>query len=144
MQPAKTGQDAVKRRKRIQRAYTSAIAVVSTCAVAYTIDMNGVADKAIAAEKKAAGYRTYSATLDKHIAATEEQYTTLLAQYNGVVRDARKQQVRMLADLRAAREAARKAEAPKPAATTYSTIQTYSGAPSVSAAAPSGPSSGTS
>jgi hypothetical protein len=138
------GPDVVKRRKRIQRVYTTVAVVVSTCSVAYAIDMNASADQGQAAKAKTAKWRSYVGVLDKHVTTTQGQYDDLLGEYRKVIRDARKQQVRMLADLSRARAAARKAKSVNLAPTVYSSSVSFSAAPSVSAAAPAAPSSGTS
>ena len=135
--------NAVKRRKRTQRVYTSAVAVLSTCSIAYAIDMNTRADQGDAAHLKATKLATYSGSLDAHIARTESQYRDLLAQYNGVLTSATAQQTRMLADLRRARDDAQKARTVKLAPVTYA-VQRIAGSASVSAASGGGATTGTS
>ena len=141
---ARKGQDVVRRRKRIQRVYTTVAVLVSTCSVAYAIDMNAAADRGEAAKAKTANWRSYSAVLDKHRAATQQQYDGLMVEYRKVIRGARRQQVRMLSDLGKAREAARTAKSANLAPVVYSSSVSYASAPNVSAAAPAAPSSGTS
>ena len=134
--------DAVKRRKRAQRIYTSALAAVSTCSIAYAIDMNAQADKGDAAAARAAQLSKYSSVLDRHIAATEKQYRDLMHQYDGIIASAKTQQTRMLADLAKARDDVQKARNVKLAPIQYA-VQRVSGGGSVSAAS-GGASSGTS
>jgi hypothetical protein len=135
--------DAVRRRKRAQRVYTSAIAALSTCSLAYAIDMNAQADKGQAAAVRAGELQKYSTVLDRHIAATEKQYGDLLAQYNKVLASAKVQQTRMLADLAKVRDDVQKARNVKLAPVVYA-VQSVAGGASVSAASGGGASSGTS
>ncbi len=133
---------AVKRRKRAQRVYTSALAALSTCSIAYAIDMNAQADKGDAAATRAAQLKKYASVLDQHIAATDKQYSALMRQYGGIVASAKTQQTRMLADLTKARDDVQKARNVKLAPIQYA-VQRVSGGGSVSAAS-GGASSGTS
>lgn len=140
----KTGLEAVRRKKRILRACSTTVAVVSTCAVAYAIEMNSSADQADAAHTSATRWQKYITTVTAHAVDVEGRYSVLLARYSKAVDDAQRQQARMLADLRKARKAALKAKKPDLAPISYSTSVSYSGGGSVSAASAAAPSSGTS
>lgn len=125
--------DAVRRRKRAQRIYTSALAALSTCSIAYAIEMNAQADKGDAAAARATQLSKYSSVLDRHIAVTEKQYRDLMRQYDGIIASARTQQARMLADLAKARDDVQKARNVKLAPIQYA-VQRVAGGGSVSAA----------
>lgn len=127
--------EAVKRRKRIQRVYTSVVCIASTCSVAYALEMTTQADRNASARARTQKLTAYLATVEKHTTDTEQQFAKLTAQYNKVVRDARRTQQRMLADLRKARSDARRATSGGSAPVVYSTsVQSWSGGAAASAA----------
>jgi hypothetical protein len=136
--------EAVKRRKRLQRVYTSVICIASTCSVAYALEMNTQAERNAAAQERTAKLTAYLATVQKHATDTERNFAKMTSQYNKVVRDARRTQQRMLADLRKARTDARNATTASAAATVYSTSVTSFSGGAASAAAAGAPTSGTS
>jgi hypothetical protein len=137
--------EAVKRRKRIQRAYTSVICIVSTCSVAYALEMNTQADHNAAARQRAAKLSSYVSMVQKHASDTQRNFEKLQGQYNKVVRDAQRTQRRMLADLKKARTAARHSTTATSAPVVYSTsVQSFSGGGAVVSAAAGAPVSGTS
>jgi dTDP-4-dehydrorhamnose reductase len=138
--------EAVKRRKRIQRVYTSVICIATTCSVAYTLEMSAQADKNAAARERAAKLEAYLKVVQKHAADTHQNFVKLTAQYNKVVSDAQRTQRRMLADLRKARSDARHATTASAAPVVYSTSVTFSGGggSAATAAAASAPTTGTS
>jgi hypothetical protein len=138
--------EAVRRRKRIQRVYTSVICIASTCSVSYALEMSAQADKNAAARQRATKLEAYLKVVQKHAADTQANFAKLTTQYNKVVSDAQRTQRRMLADLRKARSDARHATTASAAPVVYSSVTSFSGGggSAATAAAASAPTTGSS
>jgi hypothetical protein len=136
----------VQHQKRLQRAYTTAVVIVTTGAVAYAIDLHAAAGRAEARRGEAARLAADAQRIHRHAEQTDAQFTALRRTYRTVVASATRDERRLGRELAAARRAARRSGTHTAAPVSYATsVQTsYAAAAPVTGAAASAPTSGTS
>jgi biopolymer transport protein ExbB/TolQ len=132
--------------KRIQRAYTTVVVVITTAAGAYAIGMRAASERASARRADVARLEAEARRVKKHADETNAQFANVRREYSTVVRTASRHEKTMLRDLAAAQRAARRTGTNVAAPLSYSTsVQTsFASAAPVSSAASSAPTSGTS
>ena len=132
--------------KRIQRAYTTVVVVVTTAAGAYAIGMRAASERASARRADVTRLGAELRRAGQHADQTNAQFAKVRREYRTVVRTASRHEKTMLRDLAAARQAAKRTGSNIAAPLSYSTsVQTsFASAAPVSSATSSAPTSGTS
>jgi hypothetical protein len=132
--------------KRVQRAYTTLVVVVTTSAGAFAIHQRGADERAAARRAEVTRLDAEVRRVSKHADQTDARFADVRREYSVVVRTASRQERTMLRDLAAAQRAARRTGTNVAAPVSYSSsVQTsFASAAPVASAAVSEPTSSSS